>query len=54
MSRLPTPTWGSICQIGVAKFIGGKLAGEWSTLVDPDDYFDAVSVAIHGIEQRMA
>ena len=44
---------GSICQIGVAKFIGGKLAGEWSTLVDPEDYFDAVNVAIHGIEQRM-
>lgn len=43
--------WGSICQIGIAKFADGELAGEWSTFVDPEDYFDDVNIAIHGIER---
>jgi DNA polymerase III subunit epsilon len=44
---------GSICQIGVAKFVDGQLAEEWSTLVDPEDYFDDVNIAVHGIEPSM-
>jgi len=44
---------GSICQIGVAKFVEGQLAEEWSTLVDPEDYFDDVNISIHGIEPHM-
>lgn len=44
---------GSICQIGVATFVEGQLADEWSTLVDPEDYFDEVNISIHGIEPRM-
>lgn len=44
---------GSICQIGIAQFHDGKLIGEWSALVDPEDYFDAVNVQIHGIEAHM-
>jgi DNA polymerase-3 subunit epsilon len=47
------PDMGSICQIGIAKFVDGQLVGEWSTLVDPEDYFDAVNVSIHGIEPHM-
>lgn len=30
---------GSICQIGLARFVDGDLAEEWVTLVDPEDYF---------------
>ena len=44
---------GSICQIGLAKFVDGQLAEEWCTLVDPEDYFDDVNISIHGIEPRM-
>lgn len=44
---------GSICQIGVARFADGKLVEEWSTLVDPEDYFDDVNVSIHGIIPSM-
>jgi DNA polymerase III subunit epsilon len=47
------PDIGSICQIGIARFVGGKLVDEWSTLVDPEDYFDDVNVSIHGIEPCM-
>ena len=28
---------GSICQVGLAKFVDGKVAEEWCTLVDPED-----------------
>ena len=44
---------GSICQIGLAKFVDGRVAEEWCTLVDPEDYFDEVNISIHGIEPRM-
>jgi DNA polymerase III subunit epsilon len=44
---------GSICQIGVAKFVEGQFSEEWSTLVDPEDYFDEVNISIHGIEPGM-
>ena len=44
---------GSICQIGLARFVDGQLVEEWSTLVDPEDYFDDVNISVHGIEARM-
>lgn len=44
---------GSICQIGLARFVGGQLAEEWGTLVDPEDYFDDVNISVHGIEPEM-
>ena len=47
------PDMGSICQIGIARFSDGQLVGEWSTLVDPEDYFDEVNISIHGIRPRM-
>jgi len=42
----------SICQIGLAKYVGGKSVDEWSTYVDPEDYFDGINVSIHGIDER--
>lgn len=41
----------SICQIGAAKFIDGQIAGEWSSFINPEDYFDDVNVSIHGIDE---
>ena len=43
----------SICQIGLATFEGGKHVKSWSSLVDPNDYFDAINVSIHGITESM-
>lgn len=44
---------GSICQVGVAHFEDGRLAGQWSTLVDPEEPFDVFNTAIHGIDEYM-
>lgn len=41
----------SICSIGIAAFENGKLASEWYSLIDPDDYFDPINVSIHGIRE---
>lgn len=43
----------SICQIGIARYTDDCLAEEWSTLVNPEDYFDAFNVSIHGITEDM-
>lgn len=42
----------SICQIGVAKYSNGILSEEWSSLVDPEDYFDFINIDIHGITEE--
>ena len=42
----------SICQIGVAKYVEGELTEEWSSLVDPEDYFDFLNISIHGITEE--
>jgi DNA polymerase-3 subunit epsilon len=42
----------SICQVGVAKYENGTLSEEWSSLVDPEDYFDFINVDIHGITEE--
>jgi DNA polymerase-3 subunit epsilon len=44
---------GSICQLGLAHFRDGALAGEWKTYVDPEDYFDPVNTSIHGIDEEV-
>jgi len=41
----------SICQIGLARFSNGQVAERWESLVDPEDYFDGINVAIHGIDE---
>ena len=43
----------SICRIGVARFEGGCLAEEWSSQINPEDYFDPFNVSIHGITEEM-
>jgi DNA polymerase-3 subunit epsilon len=43
----------SICQIGIARFANGQLVEEWSTLLDPEDYFDDMNISVHGIEEEM-
>lgn len=41
----------SICQIGLVVCEGGETRSEWKTYVDPEDYFDSINVAIHGIDE---
>ncbi|MCC6189054.1 MAG: transposase [Anaerolineales bacterium] len=41
----------SICQIGLAKFLGSTPRGEWKTYVDPEGHFDGFNVSIHGIDK---
>lgn len=45
------PDMASICQIGIAIYNEGKLIEEWSSLINPEDYFDAFNVRIHGITE---
>lgn len=42
----------SICQIGIVQFINGSIEKEWSSLINPEDYFDFVNVNIHGITEN--
>lgn len=42
----------SICQIGLAKYKDGVLEKEWSSLIDPEDYFDDINIGIHGIDEK--
>ena len=41
----------SICQVGIAVFENGKLIEEWSSRVDPEDFFDSINESIHGISE---
>lgn len=41
----------SICQVGAVTFADGQASGTWQSLLNPDDYFDPINVAIHGIEE---
>ncbi len=43
----------SICQIGIARFENGRVVDEFSTLVNPEDYFDSFNISIHGITEDM-
>lgn len=40
----------SICQIGIARFEGGRIAGEWKSYINPQCRFDGIYIAIHGID----
>ena len=42
----------SICQIGIALYEDGRLKKEWSSLINPEDYFDFINIAIHGITEK--
>ncbi|RDH41627.1 exonuclease domain-containing protein [Zooshikella ganghwensis] len=43
----------SICQIGIAGFKDGVLSDQFSTYVDPEDYFSSINTSIHGITKNM-
>lgn len=43
----------SICQIGLARFSNGEMVEEWSSLIDPEDWFSPVNISVHGIEPEM-
>ncbi len=42
----------SICQVGVSSFLDGKPSDQWKSLVNPEDDFDEINVAIHGIDEK--
>jgi len=42
----------SICQIGLAHYSDGEILEEFSTYIDPQDYFDIINVSIHGINEN--
>lgn len=42
----------SICQIGIVKYADGNLVEEWSSLINPEDYFDFINIDIHGITEE--
>lgn len=41
----------SICQIGIVHVHDGKIAHEWKTMVNPEDWFDPWNISIHGIHE---
>lgn len=45
--------YSSICQIGIAEFENGEVIDSWSTLVNPESYFDSFNMSIHGITPSM-
>ncbi|QGA47659.1 MULTISPECIES: exonuclease domain-containing protein [Pseudomonas] len=47
------PDLASICQVGIAVFSNGQFSESWSTLVNPNDYFDSHNVSVHGINEEM-
>lgn len=47
------PDRASICQIGIAQYVGGILTNEWKSYVDPEDYFGGIEISIHGIDESV-
>lgn len=41
----------SICQVGIVQFENGQVADKWSSLIDPEDFFDGMNISIHGIDE---
>lgn len=42
----------SICQIGFVIYENGQAKKEWSSLLNPEDYFDPWNESIHNITER--
>lgn len=42
----------SICQIGIARYSDGQLVEEWTSYINPEDYFSPINVGIHGITEN--
>jgi DNA polymerase-3 subunit epsilon len=45
------PNMASICQVGLAAFSNGTAVAEWSSYVDPQDWFAPLNVALSGIDE---
>lgn len=45
-------SYASICQIGIAVFENGQLKDTWVSLINPEEFFDARNIAVHGIQER--
>ena len=43
--------YSSICQIGIAEFENGIVIDKWSSLINPESYFDPFNISIHGIKE---
>lgn len=41
----------SICQIGVVTYKDSEIVSEWSSFVDPEEFFDDIHISIHGITE---
>jgi len=41
----------SVCQIGLVRYEDGIITDEWSSYVDPQDYFSPTNISIHGISE---
>jgi len=37
----------TICQVGIVTFTNATVADTWSTLVNPEEFFDGFNVWIH-------
>lgn len=44
--------YSSICQIGIVHFQDGQIVDKWSSLVNPEAYFDPFNTSIHGITEK--
>lgn len=44
---------GSICQIGMARYVKGKLVDTYCSLIKPQSAFDCTNVGVHGIDSEM-
>ena len=42
---------GSICSIGLVKFINGEIVDTFETLINPEEEFDGYNIYIHGITE---
>lgn len=44
--------YSSICQIGIVHIQDGQILDRWSSLINPETYFDPFNISIHGITEE--
>ncbi|WP_421871986.1 exonuclease domain-containing protein [Marinoscillum sp.] len=44
--------YSSLCQIGIVEFENGKVIRKWSSLINPESYFDPFNTSIHDISEE--
>jgi DNA polymerase-3 subunit epsilon len=47
------PDRASICQVGLVRVEDGAIGDSWTTLIDPETYFDPWNIEVHGITPSM-